>query len=484
MRIEINAGGISGLITISEYQANMTAFINNAESVIESFKSVSTATYSLSGGVGNLQSALDNINARIAKEEAKKNAAIEVHRKSNNFLSLAIRVDKDVARLVDRNKDQFYRVHPWLKPVSIADKLRVWIDEAWKWIIGIRRTIDNGVARVWDWVKDTAAKAWNGIVEAKGERSWAAAFLNNDLKTSGSYLYGEKSGEGEFLGASTSGTITGSFLYGEAGVKNKFWWKDEDGNFDFKSFGLKSEAKATGALAKGTAEGNWGYLHGKAEGAALTAAVSGEAKATLWDDGKFNPSLFIGAKAEGSVLQGNVETGFGTDQYGVYVKADGDVLHAEAEAKAGVGYIGTDKNGNARYGAEAKASAMASIAQGRVKGGFTIFGIDIDIGVKGYAGAVGAEAGASVSSDGFKVNASGAFGGGGGLDISVDWSSAKWVGNTVDAVSKFFGGSSKAAGAIKGGAVSYVKNAGAVAGKTVNYIKDAGAAFGKSFGWW
>lgn len=268
-----------------------------------------------------------------------------------------------------------------------------------------------------------------------------AKFINNKLKVSGAVLSGELSGDGEFLGINTAGKIGGSILSGEAGIKSRMSWKfkDDDGNWDFKSWGLSTTASASGAVATGEVEGNLGYLHGKAEGKFLTGAVKGEAKCTLFDDGKFNPSLSLGASAEGSVLQGEAEVGFGTDQYGVFAKADGDVLHAEAEAKAGIGYIGTDKKGNSIYGASAEASAMASVAQGKVKGGITVFGIDIDVGVKGYAVAAGVEAGGSISTNGVKANFSGALGLGAGLDISVDWSDAEWIGESIDAVGDFVG---------------------------------------------
>lgn len=272
-------------------------------------------------------------------------------------------------------------------------------------------------------------------------RSGFAKFVNNQLKVKGSVLSGELSKEGEFLGFDTAGKIAGTILTGEAGIKSKMSWKfkDDDGNWNFKSWGLSTTASASGAIATGEAEGNIGYLHGKVAGKALTGAVQGEAKCTLYDDGKLNPSLSVGVKAEGSVLQGEAEAGFGTDQYGVFVKADGDVLHAEAEAKAGIGYIGTDKKGNSVYGASAEASAMASVAQGKVKGGITMFGIDIDVGVKGYAVAAGVEAGGSISTKGVKANFSGALGLGAGLDISVDWSDAEWIGNSIDAVGDFIG---------------------------------------------
>jgi len=295
----------------------------------------------------------------------------------------------------------------------------------------------------------------------ENERSWFAKFINNDLKTSGSVLSGEKTGEGELWGISTAGTVSGAILTGDASIKSRASWKfkDKDGKWDFKSFGISTEAKASGAVAKGEVEGNLGYLHGKASGKAITGAVKGEAKFTLYDDGELNPSLSIGAKAEGSVLQGDAEVGFGTDQYGVYAKADGDLLHAEAEAKAGVGYLGKDEKGNATYGASAEASAMASVAQGKVKGGITIFGIDIDVGVKGYAVAAGVEAGGSITTEGVTANFSGALGLGAGLDVSVDWSDAEWIGDSIDAVGDFVGD-----------ATEFV-------GDTIEYVGDAAGDF-------
>lgn len=307
----------------------------------------------------------------------------------------------------------------------------------------------------------TAGVTSSAKTSDENERSWFAKFINNDLKTSGSVLSGEKTGEGELWGISTAGTVSGAILTGDASIKSRASWKfkDKDGNWDFKSFGVSTEAKASGAVAKGEVEGNLGYLHGKASGKAITGAVKGEAKFTLYDDGELNPSLSIGAKAEGSVLQGDAEVGFGTDQYGVYAKADGDLLHAEAEAKAGVGYLGKDEKGNATYGASAEASAMASVAQGKVKGGITIFGIDIDVGVKGYAVAAGVEAGGSITTEGVTANFSGALGLGAGLDVSVDWSDAEWIGDSIDAVGDFVGD-----------ATEFV-------GDTIEYVGDAAEDF-------
>lgn len=282
----------------------------------------------------------------------------------------------------------------------------------------------------------------------KDERSWFAKFFNIDLNGSASLLSEERTGERELWGISAAGTVSGAILTGELGIESKASWKlkDEDGNWDFKSFGISTVAKASFAVAKGEAEGNFGYLHGKISGKAITGAVTGEAKFALYDDGEFKPALSIGAKAEGSVLRGEAEGGVGTDQYGAYAKASGDLLHGEAAAEMGVGSLGKDKDGKTIYGATAKASAMASAAQGEVKGGITIFGIDIDVGVKGYAAAVGVETGGSITTKGVTAKFSGALALGAGLDISVDWSDAEWIGDSVEAVGDFIGEATEFAG--------------------------------------
>lgn len=51
MHIEINAGGLGGSIAIAEYQSNMSSFISDAESMISSFKAISSSAYALNGGI-------------------------------------------------------------------------------------------------------------------------------------------------------------------------------------------------------------------------------------------------------------------------------------------------------------------------------------------------------------------------------------------------------------------------------------------------
>ena len=164
MRLEISAGGLTGSIAIAEYQSNFSNFVTSVESMISSFKAVKSETHNLSGGVGNLQDALENIDARIRKEEEKKADAVTVQKKSNDFLELAVRVDRQVATLVNQNKEEFYRVNPWLRPAP-PEREKAWYEKAWDTICDVGKAIGDGIGQAWNWVKDTAGKIWDGLVE-------------------------------------------------------------------------------------------------------------------------------------------------------------------------------------------------------------------------------------------------------------------------------------------------------------------------------
>ena len=164
MHIEINAGGL-GEITIVDYQSNMSNLISDAEKVISSFKAINNSTYELSGGVGTLQNAVSDISSRVQQEIEKKEAAIEVQRKSNDFLELANRVDKSVSTLVNKNKEEFYSVNPWLKPSISVEEEEPWYEKTWNWLCDKGNEVVNSVKQTWNWIEDTVKKAWNGLVD-------------------------------------------------------------------------------------------------------------------------------------------------------------------------------------------------------------------------------------------------------------------------------------------------------------------------------
>lgn len=162
MHIEINAGGLGAGIAVAEYQLNMSGFISDAEDVIASFKAVTARVCDLSGGIGSLQDPLDELEARIALEEQKRQTAEDVRQKSNDFLELAIRVDSQVADLVEVNQEEFYRVNPWLRPATEEDE--PWYEEAWQWLCGVGEAVREGVEAFADWAGETLKNAWDGLV--------------------------------------------------------------------------------------------------------------------------------------------------------------------------------------------------------------------------------------------------------------------------------------------------------------------------------
>ena len=164
MRIEIGSSGFGGA-AISELQGNLNTYIGDAESVLASFKTIKESTIGLNGGAGNLQGALENVDSRARTEERKIQDAKVIQNRVNEFVSLTVRVDQSVSEKVNRNKDELYRVNPWLKPVTSVDEEVPWYEQAWNWLCGVGEAITDGAKQVWNWVSDTAVKAWNGIVE-------------------------------------------------------------------------------------------------------------------------------------------------------------------------------------------------------------------------------------------------------------------------------------------------------------------------------
>lgn len=177
MRIEINSGGMGSGLAVMEYKSSIGGVISSVDSIISSFKAVRTSTINLPGGTGSLFEAVESIDARIAKEEEKKNNAIEVRQKINSFLDLAIRVDKQVASLVNKNKGEFYRVNPWLKPATVEEKS--WLQKAWDWACGAGNTVAAGFGQAVDWISDAASKAWSNIKDfyEKHKKAIATALL-------------------------------------------------------------------------------------------------------------------------------------------------------------------------------------------------------------------------------------------------------------------------------------------------------------------
>ena len=218
-------------------------------------------------------------------------------------------------------------------------------------------------------------------------------------------------------------TAEGKILTGSIDTFGKAEWNIEDGEFGAKA-GIKGEGSV---LEGGVSYQNGDYSAG-ATGSVLTGGFTGSIGAGLWEDGHFRPSVNAEAKISGSVLHGELNDRFGSDDFNIHRKAEGDVLTADAYAKAGAGYITVTNSSGEEVnvlGAQAKAGAEAYVFKGEVSGGFSIFGIDIDVSAEGKALGAGVEAGGYVGTNGVSGKIGGGLGVGGSLEISIDWSDFK-----------------------------------------------------------
>lgn len=222
--------------------------------------------------------------------------------------------------------------------------------------------------------------------------------------------------DGALLSTLITGTTAGSavsffsFLFGgktDASSSAKF--DSQTGKFT-----ATAKAKAEGSLAGATVKGSTGMASGEAGFNVGKATVKGEAFA-LYDPE--SGELRAGASAGGSIsgIEANAKGQIGSDETNLHADAKGTLGYAEAKAEAS---IGTD-------GITAKGSAEVCAVKGEAHAGFSLFGIDVDFGVTGKAGALGVEGELQMNSSGVK------FGGGAsalfgfGFDVKIDWSHAK-----------------------------------------------------------
>jgi hypothetical protein len=220
------------------------------------------------------------------------------------------------------------------------------------------------------------------------------------------------------------GSLEGDVLDGS--VKGKLVTKWDTEKKDAK---LAASVEAEGHLAKGTAKGNVGNASGKVSATIGSVGATGTIGATLFKDGKLSPAIDGKLKAEAAAVKGSAEGQIGNDENNVHVKGSGKLLGAEAEASGSAGVITyTDKTTGqtkTEYGAKGKVGAEAYVAEGKISGGFTLFGIKVDAGVSGKAGGAGISAEGRVTTGGVSGEIGAGLGLGAGLEISIDWSGFK-----------------------------------------------------------
>lgn len=157
-----------------------------------------------------------------------------------------------------------------------------------------------------------------------------------------------------------------------------------------------------------------------------SVAAEGTVGVTLFKDGKFTPQANVKVGAEATALNVNGSARFGNEKFNGHVATDANVGRASAEASAVIGVIEEKdkKTGKIKkeYGVKGKVGAEACLAEGTISGGFTVFGVKVDVGFSAKAGSVGATAEGKITNNGFHTKGSLSAIFGAGLDIGVDWS--------------------------------------------------------------
>lgn len=122
MRIEMinNSNAANSLSVLNE---NLSAMISQSETTLSSLQTIKQFSYSMNGGVGSLQDAVDSVSSRMEQEETTKNNLIAVRTKLEEFLTTVQTIDTEVSEKVTQNEEEFYRVKGWKKPsVSLPSK--------------------------------------------------------------------------------------------------------------------------------------------------------------------------------------------------------------------------------------------------------------------------------------------------------------------------------------------------------------------------
>lgn len=164
MHIEIYDGplGITG--TITGLYEHLNGMIRSSEDVISSFITVQNKALSLNGGIGILGEAVEYVGERIKAEEDKLSHAKEVLNQTIAFTGNTIATDKEVAAIVSRNKEAFYRMHPWLRPPRSEDE-KSFLERAYEYVKeGFRKT-GAAIDEAFQAIGDTLRKGWDMLVE-------------------------------------------------------------------------------------------------------------------------------------------------------------------------------------------------------------------------------------------------------------------------------------------------------------------------------
>lgn len=160
MRIEINAGGISGAITVLQFQAAASKHLEKSNDVISAFVTVQRKTSQIEGQTPRLQEAQAALAERVQIEENRKVQINRVKQGVEDFLSHTVKTDARVSDCVSQNAEKFYQVNPWLRP-KVTQREKKWYDKALELLLGPAYQIFANR----DQIVDAITKGWNAAVQ-------------------------------------------------------------------------------------------------------------------------------------------------------------------------------------------------------------------------------------------------------------------------------------------------------------------------------
>lgn len=149
MRLEINAFFMHKQDTDS-FCRSFEDMTDQAEFVANSFEAVRNDLCDVSGGVGCLQGALDELEARIREENAVVENLTDLNRQADQYVDLVQDTDSAVAKLIHKEKDKFYEVNPWAVPPEPETDDRSLLERGWDALCDFAEDVVDTVCEVFN----------------------------------------------------------------------------------------------------------------------------------------------------------------------------------------------------------------------------------------------------------------------------------------------------------------------------------------------
>ena len=113
MRIEINSGGLQGNAMVDEMKADVSEMITSSMRLENVFGQLSQSIYGVTGGVGNLQTALNDIDARRRTEEQRGQTLRSASDAVERFINNTRNIDTQVAGEIGGHQVEDYDKNGW-----------------------------------------------------------------------------------------------------------------------------------------------------------------------------------------------------------------------------------------------------------------------------------------------------------------------------------------------------------------------------------